>query len=130
MLETKRGTRLSAWDFIDALAVAIRCLITYWMITLALRVWSTRRTSFSVGCGPLSRPHCVRGNAVSFALCLAYLCIFRSTPEGMALLAIGILVMARMGRRDNIVTTGVATIVGHGAAALNPHDPLNSRCSD
>ena len=50
--------------------------------------------------------------SVSFALCLSYLCLFSPTIWGMAmLLAVGTLLMMIMNRTEDVVTTGVTTIV-------------------
>jgi uncharacterized membrane protein YccC len=60
---------------------------------------------------------------VSFALCLPYLLIFPFTPVGLAaLLGIGTLIMAALGRRDDIVTTGITTAVVMVVAAMSPQD--------
>jgi hypothetical protein len=58
---------------------------------------------------------------VSFALCLPYLLIFPFTPVGLAaLLGIGTLIMAALGWRDDIVTTGITTAVVMVVAAMSP----------
>ena len=60
---------------------------------------------------------------VSFALCLAYLVIFPFHPVGLAaLLGLGTAIMMRVGRRDDIVTTGITTVVVMVAAAISPQD--------
>jgi hypothetical protein len=56
-----------------------------------------------------------------FALCLAYLWIFPFTSVGMAaLIGIGTLVMVLLGRRDDIVTTGITTAVVMVVAGMSP----------
>src|SRR5262249_11526265 len=66
---------------------------------------------------------------LSFALCLAYLVIFPFHPGGLAaLLGIGTVIMTYFGRRDDIVTTGITTVVVMVVAAMSPldarHQPL------
>jgi uncharacterized membrane protein YgaE (UPF0421/DUF939 family) len=121
--------------------MGIACLISYWVITVGLArlvdkpadflggMWAvaatvfvfrdTRSKSLSAG---LSR---LIATLVSFALCQAYLLIFPFTAAGMAvLLAIGAMVMVLLGRRDDIVTTGITTAVVMVVAAMNPQDAL------
>jgi hypothetical protein len=52
---------------------------------------------------------------------LPYLLIFPFTHVGLAaLLGIGTLIMAVLGRRDDIVTTGITTAVVMVVAAMSP----------
>jgi uncharacterized membrane protein YccC len=52
---------------------------------------------------------------------LPYLLVFPFTPVGLAaLLGIGTLIMAALGRRDDIVTTGITTAVVMVVAAMSP----------
>jgi uncharacterized membrane protein YgaE (UPF0421/DUF939 family) len=54
---------------------------------------------------------------------LLYLLLFPFTPVGMAvLIAIGTMVMALLGRRDDIVTVGITTVVVMVVAAMSPSD--------
>jgi uncharacterized membrane protein YgaE (UPF0421/DUF939 family) len=54
---------------------------------------------------------------------LLYLLLFPFTPVGMAvLIAIGTVVMALLGRRDDIVTVGITTVVVMVVAAMSPVD--------
>jgi uncharacterized membrane protein YccC len=54
---------------------------------------------------------------------LLYLLLFPFTPVGMAaLIALGTLVMALLGRRDDIVTVGITTVVVMVVAAMSPAD--------
>jgi len=119
--------------------MAIACLITYWIITYLLSafvdqpasllggMWAvvsvvfvfrdTRARALSSGIARLI------ASCVSFALCLPYLLIFPFTPVGLAaLLGIGTLIMAALGRRDDIVTTGITTAVVMVVAAMSPQD--------
>jgi uncharacterized membrane protein YccC len=131
--------RLSLWDVVYALNMAIACLITYWIMTHILSrfvdestdflggMWAvvatvfvfreTRLRSLSAGIARLI------ATCVSFALCLLYLLLFPFTPMGMAaLIAIGTMVMAWLGRRDDIVTVGITTAVVMVVAAMSPSD--------
>jgi uncharacterized membrane protein YccC len=141
---TKRE-RLSLWDVVYALNMAIACAISYWIITHALQpltdrdsdllggMWAvaatvfvfreTHRDSFTAGMARLI------ATCVSFALCLLYLLVFPFTALGMsALLGIGTLVMMLLNRRGDIVTTGITTAVVMVVAGMNPlnawHQPL------
>ena len=77
----------------------------------------TRADSLSAGMARLI------ATCVSFALCLVYLVILPFHPVGLvALVGIGAAVMMRLGRRDDIVTTGITTTVVMIAAAMSPHD--------
>src|SRR5713226_8813807 len=134
-----KNPRLSLWDVVYALNMAIACLITYWIMTQTLSrfvdepsdllggMWAvaatvfvfreTRRRSLSAGADRLI------ATCVSFALCLLYLSFFPFTPVGMAaLIAIGTVVIALLGRRDEIVTVGITTAVVMVVAAMSPAD--------
>jgi uncharacterized membrane protein YccC len=134
-----KNPKLSWWDVEYALNMAIACLITYWIITHALSrfvdepsdflggMWAvaatvfvfreTRLRSLSAGTARLI------ATCVSFALCLLYLVLFPFTPVGMAvLIAVGTAVMALLGRRDDIVTVGITTVVVMVVAAMSPVD--------
>jgi hypothetical protein len=73
---------------------------------------------------------CLIATCVSFALCLAYLLALPFHPAGLAaLLGLGTLVMISLGRRDDIVTTGITTAVVMVVAAMGLHrTPGVSRC--
>src|SRR5580692_12255668 len=129
----------SLWDVGYALSMAIACLIAYWVMTHALSrlvdkpsdllggMWAvaatvfvyreTRQRSLSAGIARLT------ATCVSFALCLLYLSLFPFTPVGMAaLIGIGTVVMALLGRRDDIVTAGITTAVVMVVAAISPEN--------
>jgi uncharacterized membrane protein YgaE (UPF0421/DUF939 family) len=137
--EIRERETSSAWDFFYALDMALACLISYSVITHVLSpfvaepdallggMWATVATVFvfrdtragSWAAG-LSR---LIATLVSFALCLAYLLILPFHPVGLAaLLGVGTLIMMALGRRDDIVTTGITTAVVMVAAALSPQD--------
>jgi uncharacterized membrane protein YgaE (UPF0421/DUF939 family) len=138
MSEVKDAS-LSAWDVVYALNMAVACLISYWIMTRILArfvdapsdflggMWAvvatvfvfreSRARSLSAGIARLI------ATCVSFALCLLYLSLFPFRPVGMAaLIAIGTVVMALLGRRDDIVTTGITTAVVMVVAAMSPED--------
>jgi uncharacterized membrane protein YgaE (UPF0421/DUF939 family) len=131
--------KLSSWDVVYAFNMAIACLITYSIMTYTLfrfvdgssdflgGMWAvvatvfvfreTRVRSLSAGIARLI------ATCVSFSLCLLYLSFFPFTPVGMAaLLAIGTVAMALLGRRDDIVTAGITTVVVMVVAAMSPAD--------
>jgi uncharacterized membrane protein YccC len=137
--EMKKRQKLSPGDVIYALEMAIACAISYWIITYGLApfvdrasdflggMWAAVATVFvfrdtranSVSAG-LSR---LLATCVSFALCLLYLLLFPFQPVGMAaLIGIGTVVMMLLGRREDIVTTGITTAVVMVVAAMSPHD--------
>jgi uncharacterized membrane protein YgaE (UPF0421/DUF939 family) len=138
MYEVK-DAKLSAWDVVYALDMAIACLIAYWIMTYGLSqvvdkpsdflggMWAvvatvfvfreTRVRSLSAGVARLI------ATCVSFALCLLYLLLFPFTPLGMAaLIGIGTIAMALLGRRDDIVTAGITTAVVMVVAAISPEN--------
>jgi uncharacterized membrane protein YgaE (UPF0421/DUF939 family) len=137
MADVKKDTRAVARDIVYAVNMAIASLVGYWAITQGLSqfvgrdddllggMWTviaiifvfkqTRQESVAAG---LSR---LLATCVSFALCLAYLIWFPFTPFGMAvLLALGALIMMALGRRDDIITTGITTAVVMVVAGLSP----------
>jgi uncharacterized membrane protein YgaE (UPF0421/DUF939 family) len=136
--EAKNAT-LSSWDVVYALNMAIACFIAYWIMTHILfrfvdgpsdfldRMWAvvatvfvfrdTRALSLSAGIARLM------ATCVSFALCVVYLSIFPFTPVGMAaLIGVGTVAMALLGRRDDIITAGITTAVVMLVAAMSPED--------
>jgi uncharacterized membrane protein YccC len=132
--------RFSLQDVAYSLELTLACLTTFWIITGILRplvesasdnllggMWAvvatvfvfknTRDQSLSAG---ISR---VIATCVSFALCLAYLLFLPFNPAGMAaLIGIGTLSTMLLGRRNEIVTTGITTAVVMVVAALSPAD--------
>src|SRR5271166_4309054 len=129
--------KLTAWDVVYSLNMAIACLITYWIITYLLAGFVDQASDFLGGMWAVvavvfvfrdTRAHALSAGiarlvatCVSFALCLPYLLLFPFTPVGLAtLLGIGLLVLALLGRRDDIVTTGITTTVVMVVAAMSP----------
>jgi uncharacterized membrane protein YccC len=132
--------RLSLQDFAYTLELTLACLTTFWIITGILRrlvesasdnllggMWAVVATVFvfrdtrdqSLFAG-ISR---MIATCVSFALCLVYLLFLPFNPAGMAaLIGIGTLSAMLLGRRNEIVTTGITTAVVMVVAALSPAD--------
>lgn len=131
--------KLSTWDYFYALDMALACLVSYWISTHVLSpfvdkpvallggIWAavttvfvfreTRTDSLSAGIGRLI------ATFVSFVLCLAYLVVLPFHPAGLAaLLGVGTLVMMRLGRRDDILTTAITTTVVMLGAAVSTQD--------
>src|SRR6202011_2572006 len=120
------------------LEMAIACAISYWLITYGLApfvdrasdflggMWATvatvfvfrdtRANSLSAGLARLI------ATCVSFALCLLYLSLFPFQPAGMAaLIGVGTVIMMLLGRREDIVTTGIVEVCDEILAAQH-HD--------
>jgi hypothetical protein len=132
-------TEDAVWNVAYSVNLAITSLLTYWAITLLLAgvvdkasdllggMWAVvavlfvfRDTWDDAWQAGMAR---LIATCVSFALCLAYLLVFPFTPIGLAaLLGIGALVMAALGRRSDIVTTGITTAVVMVVAAISPQD--------
>jgi uncharacterized membrane protein YgaE (UPF0421/DUF939 family) len=131
--------KFTTWDLLYAINMAIACGIAYAVVTLLLGrfvdkhdellagMWAvvaavfvyrdTRDNSLSAGLDRLL------ATCVSFALCLAYLLLFRFNVLGMAVvIGLGAVAMALLDRRDDIVTTGITTAVVLVVAASSSHD--------
>ena len=137
--EGRTRQKLSPADMIYALEMTIACAISYWITTSGLigfvdkssdflgGMWAvvatvfvfrdTRTNSISAGSARLI------ATCVSFALCLLYLLLFPFQVLGMAvLIGVGTVVMMLLGRREDIVTTGITTAVVMVVAAISPRD--------
>ena len=129
--------KLTAWAAAYSLNLAVACFITYWIITRLLSGFVDQASDFLGGMWAVvavvfvfrdTREQALRAGrdrlfatCVSFALCQLYLLIFPFTPLGMAaLLGLGALLMAALGRRADIVTTGITTVVVMVVAAMSP----------
>lgn len=139
-VQAMRGQEtLSTWDFFYALDMALACLISYSVSTCVLSplvaspetflggMWATIATVFVFRGTPVDSLSAgtsrLIATCVSFALCLAYLAVLPFHPVGLAvLLGTGTVIMTYLGRRDDIVTTGITTTVLMVAAALSPQD--------
>jgi uncharacterized membrane protein YccC len=130
--------RCSLQDIAYSLGLTLACLTAFWIITNILRplvesasdnllggMWAvvatvfvfknTRDQSLSAG---ISR---MIATSVSFVLCLAYLLFLPFNPVGMAaLIGVGTLSTILLGKRNEIVTTGITTAVVMVVAALSP----------
>ena len=146
MLDNNRLMKnVTLWDLAYVIDMAIACGISYAIMTRALfsfvdrpddllgGMWAvvatifvfrdSRKDSLSAGQDRLI------ATCVSFVLCLAYFLIAPFTPLGMVVvIGAGSIAMILLGRRDDIVTTGITTAVVMVAAALSPqeawHQPL------
>ncbi|WFU39117.1 FUSC family protein [Bradyrhizobium sp. CB82] len=131
--------RLSSWNVIYSLNMGIACAISYWVMTHALAsivdkdseflggMWAAVATLFvfraSRGDSLSAGASRLLATSVSFALCLAYLWFFPFTVLGLAaLIGIGTLAMMLLGRQEDIVTTGITTVVVMVVAAISPTD--------
>jgi uncharacterized membrane protein YgaE (UPF0421/DUF939 family) len=124
---------------LHGLTLSVLCVISYALITHTLAhvfsvsrdddllggMWAVVATIFvyrysyeeSVGAA-LSR---LAATSLSFALCLIYLLFFPFNLWGMAaLIGVGAVVMPLLGRRDDIITTGITTAVVMVVAAISP----------
>ena len=129
--------KLSAWDVVHAVNLAITTFITYalttsvtplltqrpaqpvgilWAVISAVFVFrDTREHSLSAGMSRLF------ATSVSFALCLVYLSLFPANPLGMAILIAGGALLATLAnRRDEIGLLAITTAVVLVVAAENP----------
>ena len=134
-------SKLSVWDVAYAANMAIACLITYWVMAFLLPHWAgwpstpvgvlwavistvfvykdSRALSLSAGIARLM------ATFTSFALCLIYLWLLPATVIGMAaLIAIGVLLMFLVGRRDEAGLTAITIAVIMIVAASSPQDAL------
>jgi uncharacterized membrane protein YccC len=138
-LDGRNRQKVSPADMIYALEMTIACAISYWITTSGLTafvdkssdflggMWAvvatvfvfrdTRTNSLSAGFARLI------ATCVSFALCLLYLLLFPFQVLGMAvLIGVGTVVMMLLGRREDIVTTGITTAVVMVVAAMSPQN--------
>ena len=134
--------KLSASTILHAIAMAVACVLSYWIMTRLLNpfvardddllggMWAaiasafvfrdTTRASLSAGIARLV------ATFVSFSLCLIYLSLARPVPLGMAfVLATGTIVLVLFHHPDGIVTTAITSVVIMVVAILNPADALS-----
>jgi len=130
---------LTLWDLAYVIDMAIACGISYAIITRLLipfvdrpddllgGMWAVVATIFVFrdsreGSLSAGRARLI-ATCVSFALCLSYLLTFPFTPLGMVVvIGVGSIAMILLGRRDDIVTTGITTAVVMVVAALSPQE--------
>ena len=137
--QIKKQQKLSPGDIIYALEMAIACAISYWIITYGLAPFVDRASDFLGGMWAVVATVFVfrgtRANSmsaglerliatcVSFTLCLLYLLLFPFQPVGMAVvIGVGTVVMMLLGRREDIVTTGITTAVVMVVGGMSPQD--------
>jgi uncharacterized membrane protein YgaE (UPF0421/DUF939 family) len=131
--------KLSRSDVVFVLALTISCLVSYLVAIYILRpfvdqtndslggMWaavatvfvfrSTNETSMSAARARLF------ATSVSFVLCLLYLLILPFSAVGMAvLIGLGALIAIFLGRREDVITTGITTAVVMVVAELGPAD--------
>lgn len=124
---------------IHAVTLSVSCVVSYWVITHLLSsafavsrdddllggMWAAIATLFvyrfsyeqSIGAA-VAR---MAATSVSFLICLMYLLVFPFHLWGMALLiGIGAITMSMIGRPDDIITTGITTVVVMVVAAISP----------
>jgi uncharacterized membrane protein YgaE (UPF0421/DUF939 family) len=127
----------SAWDVAYSASMAIAAGISYWIMTYGLSrlvdsatdylggMWAavatifvfrdTRRASMSAAAQRFM------ATCVSYALCQIYFLIFPFKAVGMvALIGIGTLILMILRWREDIVTTGITTVVVMVVAAIDP----------
>jgi uncharacterized membrane protein YccC len=64
-----------------------------------------------------------RATGMSFALCLLYLSLLPFHPWGtVVLIGIGTVAVTSMGHPEDVITTGITTVVVMVVAGLSPHD--------
>ena len=137
--------KLTAWDIGYVISMSVACLVSYSIMTGVLNpivardddllggMWAavaaafvfrdTGRASVSAGVARLV------ATSVSIVLCLIYLILIPPTLIALPiLLAAGCLIVMLIDRRDEIVTTGITTIVVMVVAIISPadawHQPL------
>lgn len=124
---------------IRAVTLSVSCVISYWLVTRLLSrafavsrdddllggMWAAIATLFvyrfsyeqSVGAA-VTR---IAATSVSFVLCLIYLTWFPFQLWGLGvLIGVGAIVMSMIGRPDDIITTGITTVVVMVVAAISP----------
>src|ERR1700733_8757577 len=135
--EMKKLESLTVGDVAYSANMAIASAISYWIMTYALSgfvgsatdhlggMWATAATIFvfrdthmaSLSAGAQR----FMATCVSFALCEIYFLIFPFRAVGMAaLLCIGTLTLMILGRREDIVTSAITTVVVMVVAAIDP----------
>jgi hypothetical protein len=144
-IDKQDGTHLVSFQTGEVVArgamLAISCVISYWLITHILAgtysisrdddllggMWAVAATIFVYRYGHAESVHAalsrMAATSISFALCLLYLLIFPFHVWGMAaLIGIGAIIVAIMGRPDDTITTGITIAVVMVVAELSPHN--------
>jgi uncharacterized membrane protein YgaE (UPF0421/DUF939 family) len=144
-IDKQDGTLLASFQTGEVVArsamLAISCVISYWLITHILAntysisrdddllggMWAVAATIFVYRYSHAESVHAalsrMAATSVSFALCLLYLLLFPFHVWGMAaLIGIGAVIVAIMGRPDDTITTGITVAVVMIVAELSPHN--------
>jgi uncharacterized membrane protein YgaE (UPF0421/DUF939 family) len=138
-VQNEESTPIASVAISHGLILSILCVISYWLIMhLLAHAWSVSHEDDLLGgmwavaatvfvfryayeqttAAALSR---ISATSLSFVLCFAYLSVFPFNVWGMAvLIGIGAIVMICIGRRDDVVTTGITTAVVMVVAAMSP----------
>jgi uncharacterized membrane protein YccC len=126
---------------VHSVALAIACLLTYWVTVHGVArihsvsgaddvlggVWAVIATVFvfhtSHDASTTAALTRMTATLLSFCLCLVYLLILPVTAVGLAAM-IGITGLATtlLGRPQDAVTAGITTAIVLGVASLSPHD--------
>jgi len=131
--------KLSLSDIVFVLALTIACLISYLATVYILHpvvdhtndslggMWAAVATVFvfrSTNDMSLSAAKArLFATSISFVLCLLYLLILPFSAVGMAvLIGLGALIAILLGRREDVITTGITTAVVMVVAELGPAD--------
>jgi uncharacterized membrane protein YccC len=126
---------------LHSLALAIACLVTYWLAVHGLArihsvsaaddvlgaIWAVIATVFvyrtsydGSATAALSR---MAATLLSFSLCLIYLLILPVHPVGLAaMIGFSGLAATLVGRPQDAVTAAITTAIVLGVASLSPHD--------
>lgn len=131
------GNRITPWDGAFAAGLTVACLLSYEIITVLMAHLVNRENDFLSGMWTVVATVFVFRNAgaggqadglarfvatcISILLCFVYLVVLPFTAIGMAcLIGLGVLFLAAIGRRDDIVTAGITTTVVMVVAGLSP----------
>jgi uncharacterized membrane protein YgaE (UPF0421/DUF939 family) len=131
--------KLSLSDIVFVLSLTIACLISYLATVYILHpvvdhtndslggMWAAVATVFvfrSTNDMSLSAAKArLFATSISFVLCLLYLLILPFSAVGMAvLIGLGALIAILLGRREDVITTGITTAVVMVVAELGPAD--------
>lgn len=126
---------------LHSLALAIACLVTYWLTVHGLGrihsvsaaddalggIWAVIATVFVFrttydGSAAAARSR-MSATLLSFALCLIYLLVLPVDAVGMAaMIGVSGLAATLLGRSQDAVTASITTAIVLGVASLSPHD--------
>ncbi len=128
---------IAAWDAACAAGLTAACLLSYEAITFGMADLLSRSNDFLGGMWTVVATVFVFRNAgaggltaglerfvatcVSILLCFLYLLVFPFTAVGLAcLVGLGVLCLALVNQREDIVTTSITTTVVMVVAGLSP----------